>query len=94
MTGPTRFRADQNSSLLDLILVNDEDLISDINCLPPFGKSDHLTLESKIQFTTSKKTNIVRRMIKSIDCDSSLNNIPKIEEIMLRGCEHIQPHFF
>ncbi|XP_044757719.1 uncharacterized protein LOC123315882 [Coccinella septempunctata] len=70
VTRPTRFRAGQIPFLLDLILVSDEDLISDINFLPPFGKSDHLTLESKIQFTVSKKTNIDRRSIEYIDYES------------------------
>ena len=38
---PTRRRGDQRPTLDDLILVNDETLISDITHLSPLGKSDH-----------------------------------------------------
>jgi hypothetical protein len=47
---PTRFRQNQNSSTLDLILVNDSALISQVDYLSsPIGKSDHITLLSTIQ---------------------------------------------
>ena len=41
---PTRFRTDQNPTLDDLILTNDENLLSDIQHCNPIGKSDHETL--------------------------------------------------
>jgi hypothetical protein len=44
VTQPTRRREGQNPSLIDLILVNDESMVSDISHCNPFGKSDHETL--------------------------------------------------
>ena len=44
VTQPTRRKEKQRANILDLVLVNDEQLISDISHLSPFGKSDHDTL--------------------------------------------------
>ncbi|KAJ8958616.1 hypothetical protein NQ318_016338, partial [Aromia moschata] len=41
---PTRFRAGNNPSLLDLILVNDPGLISTIEYEAPVGNSDHIVI--------------------------------------------------
>ena len=41
---PTRDREHQKSNILDLILVNDDSMISKINHEDPFGKSDHQVL--------------------------------------------------
>ena len=41
---PTRFRADQEPSTLDLIFTNEEHMINNISYLPGLGKSDHLVL--------------------------------------------------
>ena len=57
---PTRRRNQQKPSLLDLILVNDDDMISDITHHSPIGRSDHDVLifelyipkESNIKPTT------------------------------------------
>jgi endonuclease/exonuclease/phosphatase family metal-dependent hydrolase len=40
---PTRFRQNRNPSTLDLILVNDPALVSQVDYLSPIGKSDHIT---------------------------------------------------
>ena len=41
VTFPTRLRSNQTPSLLDLILTNDQHMISNLTSLPPLGKSDH-----------------------------------------------------
>ena len=41
---PTRCREGQQPNILDLVLVNDENLVSDIENLCPFGKSDNEVL--------------------------------------------------
>ena len=41
---PTRFRGTQKPSILDLILTNEENVVSDIQYLAPVGNSDHCTL--------------------------------------------------
>ena len=40
----TRKRGGQTSNLLDLVLVNEESMVSDTEHLSPIGKSDHETL--------------------------------------------------
>lgn len=54
ITFPTRIRNGE-SSLLDLLLVNDENLITSILEEPPFGLSDHVTVLTKIQLKISEK---------------------------------------
>ena len=46
---PTRFRAQQNPSLLDLILTNDSNIINDIKIGDAFGKSDHCRIEFNVK---------------------------------------------
>ena len=41
---PTRYREGQKPSLLDLIIVNEEGMISDIDSRNPLGKSDHVVI--------------------------------------------------
>ena len=43
----TRERAGQNPSLLDLVFTNEEDMVSDLQHLPPLGSSDHHVLSFK-----------------------------------------------
>ena len=43
----TRFRGSQNSCL-DLILTNEEYMVSDVQELPPLGKSDHVCQKWKL----------------------------------------------
>ena len=45
---PTRFRHEQNPSLLDLIITNDDALISEVSESTPLGKSDHAILHFKM----------------------------------------------
>lgn len=57
----TRFRNDQ-SSLLDLILVNEKRLIFDLQNDPPIGKSDHIVIRCKAQFEIAIRA--TRKLIK------------------------------
>ena len=41
---PTRIRLGQTGNILDLVLVNEEQLVSEIEHYSPIGKSDHDTL--------------------------------------------------
>ena len=45
---PTRGRYGQNTSLLDLILTNDEDIVKDVSINSPLGKSDHSVIKFKL----------------------------------------------
>jgi hypothetical protein len=62
----TRFRSGQNPSLLDLIFISNPDLATNLNYLPPVGKSDHVLLEFNIQVAINispKKTSVTKRFL-------------------------------
>ena len=44
ITFPTRYRNNQTSSVLDLILSIDQYAVSNVTSLPPLGKSDHIVI--------------------------------------------------
>ena len=46
-TEPTRGRINQNPHILDLLLTNEEGMVSDVEYLSPLGKSDHPVLTFK-----------------------------------------------
>jgi hypothetical protein len=45
ITQPTHYRVLQQPNILDLVITNKEDIVSDITYLPPLGKSHHPVLE-------------------------------------------------
>jgi hypothetical protein len=51
---PTRCRDKQASNILDLVLISDEDMISDIEHCDPIGKSDHDTLNFQLYIPMRK----------------------------------------
>ncbi|WP_219823778.1 hypothetical protein, partial [Enterobacter cloacae complex sp. 2DZ2F20B] len=59
----TRFRSGQNPSLLDLIFVSNDNLATDLQYLPPIGKSDHALLTFNVQsgINVMPKRTIVRK---------------------------------
>src|SRR5699024_8561194 len=63
---PTRFRLNQAPSLLDLILTNDDNLVTNIETAPLIGFSDHIILSCTLQviFFTQPQ-NITRHVIKT-----------------------------
>ena len=52
VTEPTRYRENQELSLLDLVISYDETIVRDLEYHPPLGESDHLCLT----FTAFSKT--------------------------------------
>jgi hypothetical protein len=82
----TRFRSGQNPSLLDLILISNPDLATNLNYLPPVGKSDHVLLEFNIQVAISispKKTSVTKtfldfdklnHLLSSVDWENELSS--------------------
>ena len=84
---PTRYRDGQNPTLDDLILTNEELMISDLNYLSPLGKSDHVVISFSYKFSGStiekpqNKPNYNKANYKkmeedlgTIDWDSELKN--------------------
>lgn len=65
---PTRFRENQRPSVLDLLLTNDPDLVSGITFMPPLGKSDHVCITGKLQFSgTTYKAKAVERRVTNYE---------------------------
>ena len=44
ITEPTRFRTGETPSVLDLVLTNEDHMVTNINYMPGLGKNDHLQL--------------------------------------------------
>ena len=57
----TRYREGQNSSLLDLILISDPDIIENVAVGDAFGKSDHCRIEFCIKNCYEKQSQINRK---------------------------------
>ena len=63
----TRYRSGIQPSLLDLILTNEEDMVSDLEYLPGLGKCDHVSLTFtyncfiEAAFNNFKKTKLSQR---------------------------------
>jgi hypothetical protein len=63
----TRFRHNQKSSLLDLVLISDCNLISNLSIPDPIGLSDHCTIEIDLQVILYSKCNIESFVYKFTD---------------------------
>ena len=50
ITEPTRYRVNQESNILDLVISSKEEMIQDIQYLPPLGNSDHICLRFSASF--------------------------------------------
>ena len=76
---PTRYRDQNTPSILDLILTNEENMISQMNYKPGLGKSDHLILEFnyncyiKQSLSNNKKFDYFKGNYKTIN--QTQNNI-------------------
>ena len=55
VTEPTRYRANETSNVVDLILSSEEGMIEDLAYNPPLGESDHICLTFKLQQFYNKK---------------------------------------
>lgn len=64
---PTRFRIGQTPSLLDLFIASDENIISNIDYLPPFGRSDHLVLSTSLQLQFPVHSSRCNKTVRIID---------------------------
>jgi hypothetical protein len=76
---PTRFRQNQNPSTLDLILVNDPALVSQVDYLSPIGKSDHITLLSTIQLLVTEIPKKVTKLVKRVNYDKLKNDLESVQ---------------
>ena len=67
---PTRQRTGQRPSLLDLVLTNDEDTVSDVNIGPPIGKSDHMTVTFEMDVDAADTEEPLSRSYYHADYDT------------------------
>src|SRR5699024_6057624 len=70
ITTPTRFRTGQLPSLLDLLLINDKQLVSDLKLSAPIGKSDHAVIAFNVQTINCNNPKYILKPIKKIDYDA------------------------
>lgn len=95
---PTRFRHGQRPSLLDLVITSEEDLVSNLRCMPPLGKSDHSVLGFHIQLSLKsqpRRTSIDKTFInfETINCDlsrtdwASVLSMTTVEECWSSFCD-------
>ena len=73
---PTRFRGEQKSCL-DLIFTNEENMVEEIEELPPIGKSDHVCQkwELIVEEVIFKNTTILRRNYRRAEWNNIKNDI-------------------
>lgn len=62
ITEPTRFRDGQNPSTLDLLLVNDSDMVSNITFSAPLGKSDHVCIMCTLHYLGTSPNSETRKI--------------------------------
>lgn len=54
VTQPTRYRGNQNPTMDDLILINEQDVIQKLDYLDPIGASDHIGIGFEIAFQNER----------------------------------------
>ena len=77
---PTRYRVNQNPSLLDLLLVCDTEIISDLVLADAFGKSDHCKIEFSVKNCfVPPKNNKHRYNFRKINEEGFLNEVNTVD---------------
>ena len=78
---PTRYREGNESSVLDLILTNEEEMVTDIKYLPGLGKSDHLVIDFSLFCYTvqEKKCSAEKRNFFKGDYDRIRDQLSRID---------------
>ena len=96
---PTRFRAGQRPSLLDLVLLHDELLVQSLDTLPAIGKSDHIILSIILTIPIQLKVNknlrfnfhkadftLIDSIIGSINWEEEFRNLHCEEALEILHC--------
>ena len=85
----TRGRGDDIPSLLDMVLTNEQEMISTIDYNSPLGKSDHSVLEFVCQFNGVKKTKgkaHIKKCYNKADYISMRKEVDDKTEELKRNC--------
>ena len=84
VSNPTRYRNNQNASLLDLILISEPDVINELAIEQPFGKSDHCKLNFKVKNRVQKIMEIPHKLnFKRLDEEKFISEMSKIDTTVL-----------
>ncbi len=75
---PTRYRENQTPSLIDLVLTSEEDMITNIQYLPPLGKSDHIIMIMDTNLDITDKDYSMRYAYDKGNYEEIMNNLGKI----------------
>ena len=77
---PTRWRGDDEPHVLDLVMTNEEDMISELEHHSPLGKSDHCVLQFQYHcYTILKTSNRVIKQFHKADFEKINEEIAGIE---------------
>lgn len=67
ITQPTRFRTNQQPSLLDLFFTNNEESVTELEICPPLARSDHVVVDINLQFSVETLPQCSSRHISIIN---------------------------
>ena len=88
ITEPTRHRGTDNPSTLDLILTNEENLISNINIESPLGASDHSLISFCVDCCTPQSEPKIKVIYDKGDYSKMKNELNKLDwEILFQNHE-------
>ena len=88
ITEPTRHRGTDNPSTLDLVLTNEENLISNINIESPLGASDHSLISFCVDCCTPQSEPKIKVIYDKGDYSKIKNELNKLDwEILFQNHE-------
>lgn len=83
IVAPTRYRTNQEPSLLDLLLTNSTDSIASIEQHAPIGKSDHCCITFKLQFITNFFPRMIYKQLARVDFSKLSDAIISLDWMLL-----------
>jgi hypothetical protein len=79
VTQPTRYRSNQQPSVLDLVITSDDSSIANLEYLNPIGKSDHVTLMADLQLCHNPPARTVLFQRTIIDFEALNKRLTQID---------------
>jgi hypothetical protein len=79
VTQPTRYRSNQQPSVLDLVITSDDSSIANLEYLNPIGKSDHVTLMADLQLCHTPRARTVLFQRTIIDFEALNKRLTQID---------------
>jgi hypothetical protein len=79
VTQPTRYRSNQQPSVLDLVITSDDSSIANLEYFNPIGKSDHVTLMADLQLCHTPRARTVLFQRTIIDFEALNKRLTQID---------------